>query len=186
MSYITIIIIAIGLAMDAFAVSISEGVAIKRMKANYAFLLALLFGLFQAFMPLMGYWAGSFFYKFINEYSHFVSFVLLVFIGCKMIYEGYQEDQCEREGKCQISGNHFLLAFATSIDALAVGFSFSFVQGLNIISAISLIGIITFFISFGGVYLGNKLGKFMNTKVEFFGGAILILIGLKILVGHYL
>ncbi len=186
MSNYTISIIAIGLAMDAFAVSISEGVAIKRMKIRFAILVAMLFGLFQAFMPLLGYLAGSFFYDLINKYSHFVSFILLVVIGIKMIYEGYEEEKCEREGRCQISGNHFLLALATSIDALAIGFSFSFVKDIDIFLTVVIIGCITFLISFGGVYIGNKIGRFMNTKVELFGGVILIIMGIKSLITYYI
>lgn len=178
MSLFTIIIISIGLAMDAFAVSISEGVSFKRMHIRHSLILAGLFGIFQAFMPLIGYAVGSFFYDMINAYSKYISFVLLVFIGLKMIYEGYNEEACEKEGKCEISTNHIFLAIATSIDALAVGFSFSFLN-LNIYKAVSIIGIITFIISFGGVYLGYKIGKFCNTKVEYLGGAILVIMGFK-------
>lgn len=186
MTTISISIISIGLAMDAFAVSISEGVAIKRMKLKHAILLSALFGIFQFFMPFIGFKAGSVFYSYIKDYSHLVSFFLLVFIGFKMIYEGYNEEKCEKEGKCEISSNHILLAIATSIDALAVGFSFSLVPNIDIYKAISIIGIITFFISFSGVYLGCKFGKYMNTKVEYIGGCILILMGVKTLLLYYL
>jgi putative Mn2+ efflux pump MntP len=178
MTLFTIVIISVGLAMDAFAVSISEGVSFKRMHIKHSIVLAGLFGIFQAFMPLVGYAIGSFFYEMISVYSRYISFILLVFIGIKMIYEGYNEELCEKEGKCELSTNHIFLAIATSIDALAIGFSFSFLN-LNIYKAISIIGIITFIISFGGVYIGYKIGKFCNTKVEYIGGLILIIMGIK-------
>lgn len=179
MTNLSISIISIGLAMDAFAVSISEGVAIKKMQIKHALLLSALFALFQFFMPFIGFKAGSIFYEYIKNYSHWISFFLLLFIGCKMIYEGYNEERCQKEGKCKITSNHFFLAIATSIDALAVGFSFSLVPQLNILKAITIIGFITFFICFLGVYLGAKFGKYMNTKVEYIGGCILIFMGLK-------
>lgn len=179
MNTLTLIAISIGLAMDAFAVSLSEGIALKKQSLKYGLIVGLLFGAFQAIMPLIGWYTGSLFYDFINKYSHIVSFILLVAIGCKMIYEAYDDDKCEKEGICRLSGDLVLLGVATSIDALAIGFSFSLVKDINIMQAITVIGLITFVISFLGVYLGGKIGKFVNNKVEYFGGAILILIGIK-------
>lgn len=181
MTFFSIVVISIGLAMDAFAVSISEGVSLKRVNIRHSLAISCLFAAFQAFMPLIGYLVGSFFYDYINQYSRYITFILLVFIGLKMIYEGYNEEACIKEGKCKLCVNHIFLAIATSIDALAVGFSFSFLK-LNIYKAVSIIGIITFLISFIGVYIGHRLGKFCNTKVEYAGGLILILMGIKALI----
>lgn len=181
MNTFTLIAISIGLAMDAFAVSLSEGVALKKQSLKYGVIVGLLFGAFQAFMPLLGWYAGSFFYEFMNRYSHIISFILLVGIGCKMLLEAYDDDKCEREGICRLSGDLVLLGVATSIDALAIGFSFSMIKDINIVQSITVIGIITFFISFLGVYLGGKIGKFINNKAEYLGGVILILIGIKAL-----
>lgn len=182
MNSLTLVAISIGLAMDAFAVSLSEGIALKKQSLKYGLTVGLLFGAFQAFMPLIGWYAGSLFYDFISKYSHIISFILLVGIGCKMIMEAYDEDKCEREGICRLSGDLILLGVATSIDALAIGFSFSLIKNIDIFKSITVIGLITFVISFSGVYLGSKIGKFINTKVEYFGGAILILIGIKSLI----
>lgn len=181
MNSITLVAISIGLAMDAFAVSLSEGMALKKQSLKYGLTVGILFGAFQAFMPLLGWYAGSLFYDFIHNYSHIVSFILLVGIGCKMILEAYDEDKCQREGVCRLSGDLVLLGVATSIDALAIGFSFSLIKNIDIFKSITVIGLITFLISFSGVYLGSKIGKFVNTKVEYFGGIILILIGIKAL-----
>lgn len=181
MNTFTLIAISIGLAMDAFAVSISEGIALKKQSLKYGIIVGVLFGGFQAIMPLIGWYAGSFFSEFISKYSPIITFLLLLAIGGKMIYEAYDEDKCEKEGICKLSGDLVLLGVATSIDALAIGFSFSLIKGIHIVYSITVIGVITFIISFLGVYLGGKIGKFINTKVEYIGGAILILIGFKAL-----
>lgn len=179
MNSLTLIAISVGLAMDAFAVSLSEGIAMKKQSLKYGLIVGVLFGAFQAIMPLIGWYTGSLFYDFIHKYSHIISFVLLLGIGGKMIYEAYDQDKCEKEGVCKLSGDLILLGIATSIDALAIGFSFSLVKEINIIQSITVIGLITFIISFLGVYLGSKIGKFISTKAEYFGGVILILIGIK-------
>lgn len=186
MNNFTLIAISIGLAMDAFAVSLSEGIALKKHSVKYGISVGLLFGGFQAIMPLIGWYTGSLFSKFINNYSHIISFVLLIGIGAKMIYEGYEEETCARKGICKISGDLVLLGVATSIDALAIGFTFAMIPEINIVKSISVIGIITFIISFLGVYLGSKIGKFINTKMEYVGGGILIFIAFKTLISHYL
>ena len=178
MNNFTLIAISIGLAMDAFAVSLSEGIALKRQSIKYGLIVGLLFGAFQAFMPLLGWYAGSLF----SEYSRIVSFILLLGIGCKMLYEAYESDLCEKKGICKLSGDLIMLGVATSIDALAIGFSFSLLQNINIFKSITVIGLITFIISFSGVCLGSKIGKHINTKAEYFGGGILILIAFKTLI----
>ena len=182
MNDFTLIAISIGLAMDAFAVSLSEGIALKRQSIKYGLIVGLLFGAFQAFMPLLGWYAGSLFSEFISKYSRIVSFILLFIIGGKMLYEAYDNDLCEKEGICRLSGDLIMLGVATSIDALAIGFSFSLLQNINIFKSITVIGLITFAISFSGVCLGSKIGKHINSKAEYFGGAILILIAFKTLI----
>ena len=132
MNNFTLIAISIGLAMDAFAVSLSEGIALKRQSIKYGLIVGLLFGAFQAFMPLLGWYAGSLFSEFISKYSRIVSFILLLGIGCKMLYEAYESDLCEKKGICKLSGDLIMLGVATSIDALAIGFSFSLLQNINI------------------------------------------------------
>ncbi len=181
MNNFTLIAISVGLAMDAFAVSLSEGIALKRQSIKYGLTVGILFGLFQAFMPLLGWYAGSLFSEFISKYSSIVSFILLFGIGCKMLYEAYDNDLCEKEGICKLSRDLIMLGVATSIDALAIGFSFSLLQNINIFKSITVIGLITFIISFSGVYLGSKIGKHVNAKAEYLGGAILIIIAFKTL-----
>lgn len=183
MNYITIIIIAIALAMDAFAVSITSGITINKLKIKNSFKIALFFGTFQALMPVLGWVAGISFRIFISGIDHWIAFGLLTFIGCKMIYEsikietiGYDKDPLNIKIL-------LLLSIATSIDALIVGTSFAFLK-ISIIEPIIIIWIITFLLSFFGVYLGNKLGHFFEGKIEIIGGIILICIGLKILLEH--
>lgn len=181
MELITITLIAVGLAMDAFAVSIASGVTIKDMKFNYALRIAVFFGLFQAFMPLVGWLAGLNLKNFVEDVSHWIAFALLTIIGFKMIYESVKMD-----------GNTFhplnlhilmILSIATSIDALAVGISFAFLK-ISIATPILIIGTITFLLSFVGVFIGDKFGHFFEKKMEIGGGVILIGIGIKILVEH--
>jgi manganese efflux pump family protein len=183
MDFITIFVIAVGLAMDAFAVSIASGVTLKCFQAKPAFRVALFFGGFQAIMPVLGWLAGSSFKKYIEAYDHWVVFGLLAFIGGKMIYESFVIK--EAESKCDPNNLTivFILAIATSIDALAVGLSFSVLQ-VDIITPVIIIGIVTFVLSFLGVYLGGKFGSIFENKIEFIGGIVLIGIGLKILVQH--
>jgi putative Mn2+ efflux pump MntP len=180
MSTGVVFLIAIGLAMDAFAVSISEGVAIKRMHVKHAVLRGVFFGGFQALMPLIGWVLGKAVYSVVEPYKNWISFLLLAFVGAKMIFEAFEEEKCEEKGVCNLMANLTILAIATSIDALAVGFSFSFLN-VGIGFAAFVIGGVTFLISFGGVYLGNKIGEHLNYKAEFLGGGILILMSLKVL-----
>lgn len=183
MNHLTIIVIALGLAMDAFAVSIASGVSLKCFKANLAFRVALFFGGFQAIMPLIGWLAGSSFSQHIEAYDHWIAFGMLSVIGGKMIYESTViaevESKCDPQNLLILFG----LAIATSIDALAVGLSFSMLN-VSIIEPVLVIGVITFVLSFVGVYLGDKFGSFFENKMEIIGGIILILIGTKILLQH--
>lgn len=183
MNLFTIIIIALGLAMDAFAVSIASGVTLKCFKVGHALRVALFFGGFQALMPVLGWLAGSTFQQYIAAFDHWVAFGLLTFIGGKMIYESFliekTEDNCDPNNLTTI----FILAIATSIDALAVGLSFSILQ-VQIILPVIIIGIVTFLLSLLGVYIGGRFGSLFEKKIEFIGGIILIGIGLRILIEH--
>jgi len=180
MDFITIFIIAVGLAMDAFAVSIASGVTLKCFQARPAFRVALFFGGFQAIMPVLGWLAGSSFKQYIEAYAHWVAFGLLAFIGGKMIYESFVIK--DTESKCDPNNitTVFILAIATSIDALAVGLSFSVLQ-VQIITPVIIIGIVTFLLSLAGVYIGGKFGSLFENKIELLGGLVLIGIGVKIL-----
>jgi manganese efflux pump family protein len=172
--------IGLGLAMDAFAVSIISGISLKKYKIRYAFKIALFFGVFQAIMPLIGWAAGLSFRNYIEPYSHWVAFFILLFIACKMIFEAtvskVEKRKYESLNLLVLSG----LAIATSIDALAVGISFS-ILSLNIVEPIIIIGLITFTLSFIGVYLGERFGIIFGNRIDIIGGVILILIGFKIL-----
>jgi putative Mn2+ efflux pump MntP len=180
MSFITITVIALGLAMDAFAVSITSGITLKDLRISNAVTIALFFGSFQAFMPVIGWLAGLYVRAFIMGIDHWIAFVLLSLIGCKMIFE------LGPEGKELDPLNIpvlLVLAIATSIDALAVGLSLSFLN-IAIVTPALIIGATTFSLSFLGVFLGNISGHFFENKIEIIGGLILIGIGTKILVEH--
>ena len=183
MNLITIIIIAIGLAMDAFAVSIASGVIIKNIRLSYALRMALLFGGFQAIMPFIGWLVGSSFSSYIAAFDHWVAFGLLAFIGGRMIYESTILKDAEKKTDPRKLMVLFILAIATSIDALAVGFSFSFLN-VTIAEPVIIIGLITFLLSFAGVYIGAKTGSIFENKIEIIGGVILIGVGFKILIEH--
>jgi putative Mn2+ efflux pump MntP len=187
LSLIAIILTAIGLSMDAFAVSITEGLSLKRQYIRTAFMFGLFFGGFQALMPVLGWTAGSLFKNFpIASWDHWIAFTLLTFIGGKMIWESrILEEESEKD-----ENNHSFmimtgLAIATSIDALAVGISLSFLN-VNIITPAILIGCITFAFSFVGIFVGKLAGGFLANKAELVGGLVLIGIGLKILFEHTL
>lgn len=200
MDILSIVLIAIGLAMDAFAVSVTNGIIIKDLKISHALKIALYFGVFQALMPLAGWLAGSQFKDYIISIDHWIAFGLLTFIGGKMIREAFNEVDEEAkttEGMCEVAvstqgtvcenplrmGRLLILAVATSIDALAVGVSFAFLR-VSIVWSAVIIGLITFAICFAGVYIGNKFGGLLKKKAEIIGGLILICIGLKILLEH--
>ena len=184
MSLLELALIAIALSMDAFAVSITEGVRMPTLKYSHALKLAFFFGLFQAFMPILGYMAGASVHVFIESIDHWVAFALLAFIGLRMIIESCSRATCDSKPQCQ-SGFKALciLSLATSIDALAVGISLA-IQHANIFFCAVIIGITTFAISFLGVALGRKLGCVFQKKAEIGGGLVLIGIGLNILLEH--
>ncbi len=182
MSFPELLILAVGLAMDAFAVAVCKGLSLRTLKLQQALLVGVWFGLFQALMPALGWLLGSAFSGLVQSVDHWVAFVLLSIIGGNMIREGLQGD----DENCDPSlsfGVMFLLAVATSIDALAVGITFAFLN-VSILLAVALIGVVTFTISAVGVKMGNLFGARYKSKAEFFGGAVLILIGLKILLEH--
>ncbi len=183
MDILNIIVIALGLAMDAFAVSITSGLTIKNLKIKYAFRIALFFGVFQAFMPLVGWLAGLSLKDFISGVDHWIAFGLLCLIGCKMIYESIKIESSEREINPLNVYVLLVLSVATSIDALVVGVSFAFLM-ISIATPIIVIGIVTFLLSFVGVFVGNRSGHFFEGKIEIIGGFILISIGIKILIEH--
>ena len=182
MSFPELLILAVGLAMDAFAVAVCKGLSLRTLKLQQALLVGVWFGLFQALMPALGWLLGSAFSGLVQSVDHWMAFVLLSIIGGNMIREGLQGD----DENCDPSlsfGVMFLLAVATSIDALAVGITFAFLN-VSILLAVALIGVVTFTISAVGVKMGNLFGARYKSKAEFFGGAVLILIGLKILLEH--
>ena len=184
MGIVELLLIAIGLSMDAFAVSVCKGLSNPTIKRKYYLLTGLWFGGFQALMPAIGYLLGTTFQKYITSFDHWIAFILLAFIGGNMIKESFSCD-CDSDNDASFNfKNMFLLAVATSIDALAVGITFAILEDVNIVLAISFIGIITFIISAIGLKIGNIFGMRYKSKAEFLGGAILILIGLKILLEH--
>jgi putative Mn2+ efflux pump MntP len=180
-----IILIAIGLSMDAFAVSITSGITIDCLRLKHAARIAFFFGAFQAVMPILGWLAGIGLKQYVEAFDHWIAFGLLLFIGVKMIYEAVWIKEVEK--KCDPLNITILLglAIATSIDALAVGVTFAFIK-VPIITPAVIIGLTTFTISFGGVFIGNKFGNRLGSKMEVIGGLILIAIGVKILLQHIL
>lgn len=185
---ITLFLLGVGLAMDAFAVSICKGLSMKKVKPKNAIIVGLFFGGFQAFMPFLGWLLGSQFEQYIVSVDHWIAFALLGIIGGKMLYEAIKgEEECEydhsiKEETLDIK-ELFILAIATSIDALAVGITFAFLKypvGLSV----TIIGITTFVISVAGVYIGNFFGERFKKKAEIAGGIILVGIGVKILLEH--
>lgn len=182
MGFAELLLIAIGLSMDAFAVSICKGLSVKKIGAKHVLTAGLYFGGFQAIMPMLGFLLGFKFERFIVSVDHWVAFVLLALIGGNMIKEALSDDEESLDGS--FSPKTMLpLAVATSIDALAVGISFAFL-GVDIVMAASLIGVTTFVISGAGIVVGNVFGAKYKNKAEIAGGVILILIGLKILLEH--
>ena len=183
MSIWELFVLAVGLSMDAFAVSVCKGLAIGKITVKDAAVVGLWFGGFQALMPLLGYFLGSRFAKYITEYDHWVAFILLALIGINMIRESFSKKEEDADSSLGFK-KMFLLAVATSIDALAVGITFAFLENTNIIAAVSFIGIVTFIISAVGVYIGSKFGAKYKNKAELAGGIILVLLGLNILLQH--
>ncbi len=183
MDSLTIVMIAVGLAMDAFVVSIVSGSAYKQLHVKHALRMALFFGAFQAFMPLIGSLAGLTLRDYITHYDHWIAFGLLAAVGGKMIYESFKIKSVEENPDPSNIFVLLVLSVATSIDALAVGITLSLISG-SIIVAAMIIGLITFVLSYLGVYVGKRFGHFFETKMEVLGGVILIGIGIKILIEH--
>ena len=186
MGLFEVLMIGVGLSMDAFAASVCKGLGMRRLNVKNMFVIALFFGGFQALMHWIGWFLGKQFESYITSVDHWVAFALLAFIGGKMIYDVFHENRkdccCEKTDRLNIK-EVFTLAVATSIDALAVGISFAFLQ-VNIVEAVSVIGITTFVLSIAGVVIGNIFGAKYEKKATLAGGIILILIGLKILLEH--
>ena len=182
MGLIELFLIAVGLSMDAFAVSVCKGLAMPKCTFKKAAIVGLWFGGFQALMPAIGYILGAQFQEAIASIDHWIAFVLLALIGGNMIHEALDNDEEEADASLDVK-TMFLLAVATSIDALAIGITFAFLK-VSIIPAVCFIGIVTFIISFAGVKIGNVFGARYKNKAEIVGGVILILLGLKILLEH--
>lgn len=186
--FIEILLIGIGLSMDAFAVSVCKGLGMSKLNEKQAVVIGLYFGGFQALMPFIGHMLGIQFEKYITSIDHWIAFILLAFIGGKMVYEAIIDDgKDEQIEKDQVlnQGEMLLLSVATSIDALAVGITFAFAyKNLNIYEAVAIIGITTFALSIVGVVVGNFFGSKYKKKAEITGGIILIVMGAKILLEH--
>lgn len=183
MNPITIILIALGLAMDAFAVSIASGVTIKELRLQHALRIAVFFGFFQAAMPVAGWLVGDGLRDLIGGIDHWIAFGLLSAVGAKMIYESTQINTKSKKIDPLNLSVLLILSIATSIDALAVGISFAFL-GIAIITPVIVIGIITFLLSLLGVYIGDRVGHLFERKIALLGGLMLIAIGTKILIEH--
>ena len=184
-----LLLLALGVSMDAFAVSICKGLAMKRATIKEGLTCGIWFGGFQAMMPLVGFFLGTLFASAIRAIDHWVAFVLLAFIGANMLKEAFEKDCgcCGEEHDADLSvKTMFVMAVATSIDALAVGISLAMAGDVNIVSAVILIGAFTCGMSTLGVKIGNVFGSRFEKKAQFAGGAILILLGIKILVEHLL
>lgn len=183
MNLFELLLIAAGLSMDAFAVSVCKGLSVQRLRPRHYLLTGAWFGGFQALMPLTGYLLGSTFDQYIVSFDHWIAFLLLALIGGNMVKESLSgEEECH-DSSFSIR-TMFLLAVATSIDALAVGVTFALLPDVHILSAVTLIGLITFLLSAMGLKVGNVFGLRYKARAELAGGVILILMGLKILLEH--
>ena len=176
-------LIAVGLSMDAFAVSVCKGLSTGWLKPHHYLAVGAWFGGFQALMPAIGYLLGSTFEKYITRYDHWLAFILLAFIGGNMLKEGFSKES-ENVNSSFRPASMIVLAVATSIDALAVGITFALLPDVNIFAAVLFIGVITFVLAGVGLKIGNVFGLKYKSRAEIAGGAILILIGLKILLEH--
>ncbi len=185
MSLIEITLIAVSLAMDACAVSLCKGMSMKKLNVKGAFLIALCFGLFQAIMPLIGWFVGTKFETYISAVDHWVVFALLGIIGGKMLFEAFECKEDEDLSDFKIDFKEIImLGIATSIDALAVGVSFAILDGVNIGISATIIGVSALLLSFAGVFIGHKFGAKFGKTAEILGGLALIGIGTKILIEH--
>lgn len=185
MGIIELFFIAIGLSMDAFAVSICKGLNMNKWNKKHGAVIGLFFGGFQALMPLIGYFLGIGFQKYITNIDHWIAFGLLAFIGGQMIHETFRKEEVLEETDDVLNIRQlFLLAIATSIDALIIGITFALLPGTNIWISVALIGCTTFVLSMVGVGIGFRFGNKYEKKAQFAGGVILILLGIKILFEH--
>ena len=191
MDFLTILLIAVGLSMDSFAVSIRRGSRTKQLKITHALLLAVIFGFFQGFMPLIGFGVGLVFSAELRAVDHWIAFVILFLIGAKMIFESLKhaknDESCDCDGECGKRNFRLkyltILAFATSIDAMAAGLVFTSFPD-RIIPAVLVIGLTTFAFSYLGVNLGYKFGSKFKFNFEVFGGIVLVIIGFRVLFEH--
>ncbi|PKL01001.1 MAG: hypothetical protein CVV56_04125 [Tenericutes bacterium HGW-Tenericutes-1] len=182
MAFWVIILLAFGLSMDAFAVSICKGTTLKKSTISTSLIIGLCFGLFQAIMPIIGYYLGSVFHQLIDSFDHWIAFVLLAFVGAKMILDAIKS--CEGNVKCDITLSYkelFMLGIATSIDAFAIGITISCIDQSIWLPSLT-IGLVTFIMSFFGSILGKKLGSFVERQAGIIGGIVLILLAFKVLI----
>ncbi len=183
MGTIEVILIAVGLSMDAFVVSIGKGITLTKISKKNMLVIAIFFGAFQAIMPLLGYLLGSTFSEYIVNYDHWIAFILLSLIGSSMIHEAITGEE-EYDSDAFRIKEIFILAIATSIDALAVGVTLALIPNVEIVSSVIIIGVITFILSYIGVVFGKKIGAKFGKIAEIFGGIVLISLGTKILIEH--
>ena len=188
MHILELLLTAVGLAMDAFAVSICKGLGMRKMRYGQAVVIALYFGVFQAIMPLIGWLLGTSFSQYIQAFDHWIAFVLLLLIGGKMVIDTIREEGPQTGTAADEKLHHkelLMLAIATSIDALAVGIAFACLQ-VDMWSSVSMIGIVTFVLCCCGVWIGNRFGNRFEKKAAIAGGMVLVIIGTKVLVQHLL
>ena len=187
MSLLEIVLLGVGLSMDAFAVAVCKGLAMRKVNIRQTLIIALFFGGFQALMPLLGYFLGSTFASRVKQIDHWVAFILLAYIGGKMVADAIREmrevPEVDQMDPPLNIPELFIMAIATSIDALAVGVTFSFMD-VNIVLAVSVIGLVTFVLSTMAVFIGNIFGIRFRTAAQISGGSILILLGTRILLSH--
>ena len=183
MGLLELFLLAVGLAMDAFAVSVCKGLSTHKLSWKHYLITGAWFGGFQALMPTIGYLLGSSFEQYITNLDHWIAFILLLLIGGNMIFEGLSKEEEKSNDSFSIR-TMLVLAIATSIDALAIGITFALLPDVNLPAAVSFIGIVTFVISAAGLKIGNVFGLKYKSKAEITGGVILILIGIKILLEH--
>ena len=185
MGIVELLLIAVGLSMDAFAVSVCKGLNMTKLNIRHAIIIGLFFGGFQAAMPVAGYYAGIGFQSYIESIDHWIAFALLAFIGGQMVSEAWKgEEKAEEDGDVLRIRQLFVLAIATSIDALIIGITFALLPGTNIWLCVTAIGITTFVLSVFGVWMGFRFGSRYEKKAQMAGGIILILLGVKILLEH--
>ena len=185
MDLLTVNAVAVALSMDCFAVSVAGGVAMRRLEVRYALRLAVFFGGFQAVMPVIGWFAGKGVEGYVAPWDHWAALAVLTFIGAKMIWESFRIEPGGEPARTMGVAAILLLSIATSIDALAVGFSFAFLR-MSIVMPVIVIGAVTFAMTLAGAAVGARLGHFFEKKIEIVGGVVLIAIGVKILLEHIL